>query len=196
MSKLTQALQEIVSWLRVNYPEAVSELRTGLSIEQIEKITKDFPFVLPKEVYELYQFCNGNMVLGNYDLIMGSLESSLEESYSWEWAKEPPSLNSHIFTVFHGDGHDVYYVLCDKQKKGFSPIWTAWAAHGCDPSIYASSLTNLMLTVAECYQAGAYYIQFDEDGYLEIGTDLNKFEKIFQKYNPEQMDAWREIWIG
>lgn len=56
-------------------------------------------------------------MLGNYDLIIDSLEESLEQSYSWEWAKEPPSLDNHIFTVFHGDGHDVYYVLCDKQEK-------------------------------------------------------------------------------
>ena len=31
---------------------------------------------------------------------------------------------------------------------------------------------------------------------LEIGTNLDKFEKIFQKYNPEQLAAWREIWIA
>ena len=194
MSKLTQALKEIVSWLQVNYPEAISDLRSGLSIKQIEEITKDFPFVLPKEVCELYQFCNGNMVLGNYDLIMYSLESALELSNLWECTKQPHSINNHIWIIFYGDGKDVYYTLADKKEKNSSSIWSAWV--GLEPSIYASSLTNLILTVAECYQAGAYYTQFDEDGYLEIGTDLNKFEKIFQKYNPEQMDAWREIWIG
>lgn len=194
MSQLTQALKEIVIWLRVNYPEAISKLRPGLTIEEINKITKGFPFTLPKEIYELYQFCNGGIVLGNYDLIIDSLEESLEQSYSWEWAKEPPSLDNHIFTVFHGDGHDVYYVLCDKQEKKKSPVWSAWAAHGCEPSIYASNLVNLMLTVAECYRTGAYYTCSDEEGYLEIGTDLEKFKKIFQKYNPKQMNAWDEIW--
>ncbi len=194
MSKLTQALKEIISWLRLNYPEAVCNLRQGLNLQQIEEVTKDFPFVLPREVTELYQFCDGNMRLGNYDLIMYPLELALEASNSWEWAKKTPSLDSHILTIFHGDGHDVYYVICDKQKKDFSPVWSAWAAHGCDASIYASSLTNLILTVAECYREGSYYTQFDEEGDLEIGTNLETFEKIFQKYNPKQIDAWREIW--
>lgn len=54
MSQLTQALKEIVIWLRVNYPEAISKLRPGLTIEEINKITKGFPFTLLKEIYELY----------------------------------------------------------------------------------------------------------------------------------------------
>lgn len=192
MSKLTQALSEIISWLQINNPEAISRFRQGLSINQIEEITSYFPFMIPKEVSELYQFSNGGIVLGDYDLIMYSLESALENSYHWESYKETPSSDNQILTIFHGDGHDVYYALCDKEEKKSSPIWCAFS--GLKSSIYASSLTNLMLTVAECYQTGAYYTKFDEQGDLEIEIDLNKFEKIFQKYNPEQMDTWRKIW--
>ncbi|MEL4897145.1 hypothetical protein [Crocosphaera sp. Alani8] len=52
------------------------------------------------------------MRLGNYDLIMYPLELALEACNIWEWAKEPPNLDSYILTIFHGDGHDVYYVIC------------------------------------------------------------------------------------
>ena len=192
MSKLTQALSEIISWLQINHPEAISRFRQGLSINQIEEITKDFPFMLPKEVYELYQFCNGGITLGDYDLVMYSLESALENSYVWESHKETPSYDNHILTIFHGDGHDVYYALCEKEEKKSYPIWCAFS--GLKTSIYASSLTNLMLTVAECYQTGAYYTKIYEEGDLGIEIDLNKLEKIFQKYNPEQMNTWRKIW--
>ena len=100
MSKLTQALEELFSWLQLNYPEAVSRFRRGLSINQIEKMTKDFTFQISEEVIELYQFCNGGMVLGDYDLIMDSLESALEKSYRWKWAKNPTCSDSHIFTIY------------------------------------------------------------------------------------------------
>ncbi len=42
---------------------------------------------------------------------------------------------------------------------------------------------------------GAYYIYFDEEsGYSYIEEDLEKFEEIFQKYNPDQIDTWRYLW--
>lgn len=195
MSKLTQALEEITNWLRLNYPEDVSQFRAGLSIEKIKYITKNFPFVLPKEVIELYQFCDGEIMLGSDDLVLYSLQSALKWSPYWEAYKCKLNQNNHVLTIMHGCGKDVYYVLCNREETEYSPVW--YASMGLKPLPFASSLTNLMLTVAECYKEGAYYAQLDREfGYLRIEQDLKKVEKIFQKYNPKQIDSWREIWIG
>ncbi|EAZ91207.1 SMI1/KNR4 family protein [Crocosphaera chwakensis] len=193
MSKLTRSLDEIIHWLKLNCPEEVSQLRRGLSIKEIEEITKDFPFVLPKEVYDLYQFCDGDIMLGSDDLVLYPLKLALEWSPHCEAYKDPCSFDNHILTIMHGCGKDVYYILCDKKEKDYSSVW--YAKMGLDSVIYASSLTNLMLTIAECYREGAYYTKFYEEfGYIRIEEDLEKIEKIFQKYNPEQINTWRGIW--
>jgi cell wall assembly regulator SMI1 len=192
MSKLRQAVDKTVNWLRLNYPENIEGFRQGLSIEEIQEITKDFPFVIPKEIVELYQIYDGDIMFGSWDLTLYSLESALEWSPHWEGYKYPPSSENHILTIMHGSAKNVYYVLCDKEDKDSSPIWYTEA--GGRSIIYASSFTNLMLTVAECYETGAYYTALDSDGFLEIKEDLDKFEKIFEKYNPEQIDTWRQNW--
>ena len=64
MSNLTQALDKIVNWQRVNFPEeqlsflnsGLISLRSGLRRQQIEELTSNFPFRLTKELYELYQY--------------------------------------------------------------------------------------------------------------------------------------------
>ena len=43
-----------------------------------------------------------------------------------------------------------------------------------------NNLTNMMLTIAECYETGAFY--FDDYGYLT--NSYYKQESIRQKYNP------------
>jgi hypothetical protein len=51
------------------------------------------------------------------------------------------------------------------------------------------------VTIAQCYQEGAYYIAIDEEtGDRSIQQDLDKIEPIFEKFNPDQIDNWRKIW--
>lgn len=59
MSTLTKALERIINWRQTYYPEG-ADFRSGLTPQQIEDITQDFPFKLPLEVYELYQYCDGS----------------------------------------------------------------------------------------------------------------------------------------
>jgi hypothetical protein len=65
---------------------------------------------------------------------------------------------------------------------------------GLEPLEYAASLTSLILTAWECYETGTYYIDIDEDGYSYVEEDFEKVKKIFQKYNPKQMDTGRDFW--
>lgn len=58
MSLLTEALERILKWLEEYRPYDASFLQPGLSTNEIEFMTKDLPFKLPHEVYELYQWKN------------------------------------------------------------------------------------------------------------------------------------------
>lgn len=191
MSILTQTLEKIVNWLQVNDPESISGLRPGLTKPEIEKITQVLPLAIPWEVSEIYRYCNGTISL-TPSLVLESLEVAIENTCYADWMRgdKIPS-SSPILPFFHGDGKDFYYVICDLEND--SPVWCVFV--GENPSIYAANLTSLILTIWECYETGAYYMYFDEEcGYSYIEEDLEKFEEIFQKYNPDQMDTWRYIW--
>lgn len=69
MSDLTDALERIVNWLDTNqwsrFPESkqsASFLKPGLSCPEIDSIIACSNLVLPPEVYELYQWRNGDMI--------------------------------------------------------------------------------------------------------------------------------------
>jgi hypothetical protein len=82
--------------------------------------------------------------------------------------------------------------MCSKEKTDHSPVWLTF--QGLETVEYTKSLTNLILTFAECYETGAFYTVFTEYGEWEIEEDLDKIEQIFEKYNPDQIDTWRSIY--
>ncbi len=90
MSQITQSLEKIVNWQQGNFPEqrlsflrsGSISLRSGLTHQQIEALTSNFPFKLTKELYELYQY-SGEV----YQYKSGSIELTPEESlFSFEKA--------------------------------------------------------------------------------------------------------------
>ena len=60
MSALTEALERILKELQKNRPAVASTLQSGLTYKEIQETITNLPFCLPNEVYELYQWRNGN----------------------------------------------------------------------------------------------------------------------------------------
>ncbi|MBZ8178554.1 SMI1/KNR4 family protein [Oscillatoria salina] len=222
MSGIIQALERIINWLQKYDPEPET-IPPGFSLLQIQELTKKLPFKLPLEVCKLYQYCNGKVGITPYSRLF-SLEEALKICLSYiytevfliHYSSEELSKNfcnfmshpdaqqflfayypltTYRFPLFvENDG--LCYVICDENEKKVSPIWYEFI--GREPVIYSASLTSLMLTFAECYETGGYYVTSEYKAgvtysYTEI--DVEKAEKIFQKYNPAQIDVWREIWI-
>ncbi|BAY12923.1 SMI1/KNR4 family protein [Calothrix sp. NIES-2098] len=182
MSALTESLQRILKWLKLNYPKVSSFHYAGLTNEQIEELTKDLPFRLTKEVYELYQWSNGTLHGDGFFpfLVFYSLQESLDFYYCTVKYETDDNLlmsprNSLIIFSWY---KSFFYIVCDNQEKESSPIWLVHM--GAEPVICYTSLTNLMLMIAECYETGAYYI--NQEGFLE--EDRAKSASIFCKYNP------------
>lgn len=121
-----------------------------------------------------------------------------------------PSLKFHPFTessqnlisglsnyptlkLFSGKRDEIYYAICSDTQETFSTIYCKLP--GKEPVVYAECLTSLIVAIAQCYQEGAYYIAIDPvSGERKIEQDLDKVEPIFEKFNPNQIDAWRSIW--
>ena len=59
MSTLTNALERIMSWLKIYKPELADSFLPSLTLEEIRAGEEKIGFLLPKEIYELYQWQNG-----------------------------------------------------------------------------------------------------------------------------------------
>lgn len=86
--------------------------------------------------------------------------------------------NLNWFPIYSFSAKSHLFVVGDKECKKISPIHEFHMEIG--ERIKYSSLTNMMLVIAECWETGVYYI--DDSG--EIEYDEDEEEAIRQKYNP------------
>jgi hypothetical protein len=101
--------------------------------------------------------------------------------------------NYPVLKLFSGNRDEIYYAICSDKKETFSKIYCKLPDK--EPVVYAECLTSWIVSIAQCYQEGAYYITVDlESGERKIEQDLDKVEPIFEKFNPNQIDAWRSVW--
>lgn len=193
MSILTESLECIFEWLQQNKPSIISSLEPGLSEFEIrDRLEQDFPFLLPVEFYELYQWRNGT-VYGEEDFtnffpgcMFHSLEYALEiYSRQLETSKGFAELNNVadpecIFSrkwlpIFTTSSEEYLCILGNEEVLLESPILTVFGG----AIVEYTSLTGMMQAIAECYTTGVYYL--DEEGILMEDHVISK--QIQMKYN-------------
>jgi hypothetical protein len=141
MSALTQALQDISLWMgnstytHAEWIRRSNQRRAGIEREMIELYSEEYKFQFSEEVYELYQWCDGSIVLGDY--------ANPVSLAPLDWAlSELPRL-----AIFVGDG--MYYAVDEASGDlKTSPIYCYDAGH--KMGNYAPSITSLMQALAEC----------------------------------------------
>lgn len=151
MSELSKALERIsgvVQTGRSRLAQHLQGLHPGLSRADIESKICDFPFALPQEFYELYQWRNG-----------GSLEISyLDRIYSLDEAialyqnmcDSRQDFDPHLFPVvkLHEEGGIVVCLRGSDSPKESSPV-LEWRAGGQEPGIWHGRFTDLMMAIAD-----------------------------------------------
>jgi hypothetical protein len=193
MSSLVNALERIVNWLQQNYPEAASSLQPGLSCQAIKAQVAGLPFSLPKKVYELYQWRNG-MDREDIDFFYYfrfiPLDEALEIIKFFEESED--TLGSHIpfcwFPLFEFEGEYIGAIGTELVTED-SPLVYVDPDEG-DEYVAYTNLTSMMQTIAECYETGTYYMDYEVvDYYMDtekrLQQDSKKAQKIHIKYNPE-----------
>jgi hypothetical protein len=136
--------------------------------------------------------------------IYGSLEEDTQIApniflYSWkeiskiynqpDWRER----NCFAFPLFYGNDKEVYYIVCAQKKRANLKVW--YMKENSPPKICGINVTSLMLSIAECYETGAYYVvRNEETGEYSLQQDRSKVETIFRKFNPDYLDVWQEIW--
>jgi hypothetical protein len=176
MSSLIDALEIIRNWLQKNYPAMGKFPYSGLKFKRIQEITKNLPFKLSEEVCELYQWRNGALLNHGFFPFMTfyPLEESLKIS---QFQIEGKIFYPYDLILFSTDRNFYYISNSDRESH---PIrrFNEW-----ENEICYVSLTDLILAIAECYEAGAYYVkQGTRLKFLQ--EDKTKSEPIFSKYHP------------
>lgn len=190
MSELTQALNRIMTWLSENQPSFAASFLPGLTNEQIHAAVKHLPFELPEEIYELYRWRNGTEA--EHDCVIYPAMDFLTLEEAIKFHEDIATLeNTELEIRFEGyklfpfiaNDAEISNVLVKDKPEKTSPV-IYFAHEDCEPEIVYSSLTNMMLAIAECYEAGAYYLA--EDGFVE----QNEIEaaKILRKYNSDILE--------
>ena len=113
MSQLTEGLKKIDLWLQVNMPELASELISGISRNEIKEQVQNLPFNLPNEVYELYEWHNGNaerLIFRNYNFL--ALKTAISSYHEW------------LAQIQYSKYQEAYFL-----EKSF-PLFELWSEHG------------------------------------------------------------------
>lgn len=200
MSKLQNALERILEWNKVYDPRGVSFLKPGLSIAEIDEISQDLPFKLPQVVYELYQWRNGSIseqdieepeydYHGGYtfcDFGFYPLKKVIETCKDRLSSFKPHCKGDYLLDpcwleVFFRIDLEVFgYVIAEENEKDCLVIFKESDENDVTTEQYLS-LTNMMLTIAEYLETGAYYK--NDNG--RFRWDELKAKAIWQKYNSE-----------
>jgi hypothetical protein len=192
---LCESVDIIINWQLYHYnqlylkQQQTDELK--INPDDAIKIIDSLPFKLPTELSNLYHYYNGG-----YQFTPGlhfyPLKQAIQALSNLTWIK---SNTGYPFPLFKGTRDEIYYVLADDPEPAYSHVYCIFP--GKEPIVYAECVTSLIVTIAQCYQEGAYYIAIDEEtGERSIQQDLDKIEPIFEKFNPDQIDNWRKIWKG
>ncbi len=185
MSALTDALTRIMKWLQQNSPICASGFQSGLSTEEVEKKLRELPFCVSREVYELYQWRNGNndscgVFVYHYFLDLDTAlqySQNFNDSY-WLEVRETDGDPLYLFLIFDFEG-EYFAVTGSSSPNDVAPVF-----HVRDDgsvSFAFTNLTNMMLALAECYETGVYVVTSYED--VKV-TDEPKFGEIRRKHNP------------
>ena len=203
MSELTDKLNYILDWLKLTDAELSESYNPGLTRQEINALTKDFPFQLSEEFIELYQWRNG-FIWNDYNLItipflfpeqlyQGSpiVFSVLQESviihnqmlsFSSDALDLEYSWNRKWFPIGYHEGKRILHIIGDLDP---SPVYL-WDIVFVEPIRVYKNLTCMISVIAECCERGLYKTNDEDsdDGTPRIdGNKLDIEKEIYQKYN-------------
>jgi len=190
MSIITEKLDILIQLIeRQGFPIR-SQLEPGLSRSEIERKTKELSFQLPEELYELYQWHNGqgeetyfNVPLFR-DTFFISLEQAIEEyevvQDFHDGEEEDFLMTSFPFSSFEGEW---YILLSDShpfQPQLERPVISIF--EGID--VMYLNISTMLETLSRCFSEGAYQITFDQEN-MPISEVNHGLERtILKALNP------------
>ncbi len=192
MTVLTDALERIIGWYGRHLPDIADSFLPGLSDNEIQEHLNDTGISLPEEIYELYRWRNGTTEeVGSIGIVFPTmsllpLEESLERyneliqiSYALDDNDPIKFEGDRLFPFLESDGDYLAVPVAKESKISSRILWIP--SELTDIRLMYSSLTSMMLTLAECYDVGAYYL--NDEGLIE-GID-ERVAEVVRKHNAD-----------
>ena len=168
-SDLSQALKEISDWIDTSSTEHAGQirsshqLRNGLNRKEIDQCFQEIEFRPTDELYELYQWHNGEIILGEYanPVFFVPLKKAISSMKRHHMSHLP---------IFIGDA--IYYVASPTTGNTKSSEIYSYDGFGSrefkiNGAAYAPSITSLMQAVSECVRKhngiSPYMMAMDEN---------------------------------
>lgn len=202
--KITDALNALRDQLTSVGSSIPTLLSDGLQGSAIDAMIRGQGLDLPEEVYTLFGWSNGvkdeyleSLTLGQmffFDVGIFLPFDYLLEHYNY-YGRDHGYWPAHLFPIFGSTGGDFYLIdfsnTAGSQRQIFLYSSSNYEFEG-HISIY-DSLTQLIVTVTECYRQGAYFYTFEDRSAMNIHPD--KAYEISKSLNPGS-DYWRLISSG
>lgn len=194
-STIAGILRRILNHTAKVNPTLRASLRKGLSKTQIKERTRDFPFRLPREVEELYQWRDGMNVEVHDDSLFHNhyflpLHKALEEyqmNLTWRVLSDgDPTIVPNLLPLFSFQG-EFYGAYCRREKQDTAPIYFVFHSE----SIVYDSLTSMLSAILECYETGAYQPTIENDTVATI-VDEQRVAEIKLRWNPVRNAAYQK----
>jgi hypothetical protein len=177
------SMNKIVEWQYFHVGGFYRESECKSNKNNAKQLLERLPFKLPKEFY-IFHAMHGE----EYQMAPGLYSSPLEKRIQSSITND-----NGIFTLFQGDQQETYYIVCDDVMRDVSHVYCL--VPGREPLVFAECITSFIVAICQCYQEEGYYTSIDElSESITIEQDLNKVELVFEKFNPNQIDNWRQIW--
>ncbi len=195
-STIAGILGQILNHTAKVNPSLRANLQKGLSKTQIKKKSRTFPFCLPREVEDLYQWRDGLGTDVQDDFLFhyhhfSSLHKALEEyqmNLTWRvLGDDDPTIVSNLLPLFSFQS-EFYGAYCCREKQDTAPIY--FVHHG-EYLVY-ESLTTMLSAILECYETGAYQPTI-EDGTITTIVDEQRVAEIKLCWNPVRNEAYRRL---
>lgn len=216
VSELTQTLNRILEWHKQHIPQNLDYLQPGLSKNEIDNLTKDLPFQLSSELYTLYQWRNGSQQ-GEFDYQYAAIfdgwtfrplqdvvkiscfrliQKTINYSYK-DLSKHEDNYHSYmnrfnLLPIFYCLKNTYHGRLWLNKKLELSPIIFEIFEEG-ELSILDkySSLTSMMLTIAEYYESGTYGQRPKFYSCAEWEAAMYENKSIYASYYERENRIWR-----
>jgi hypothetical protein len=187
MRNLTQALNYSMEWLERHLPEYAGSFLPGLTFNEVLERIETLGFPLPNELYELYQWRNGttsdtpSIIFPTFEFIpLDEVVETIQQANNDLMIAELFTFNDQPLLPFMGRDGRYCAVIISQRNTLKSPV-VYIGKQGGGEHIAFSSMTNMMCSLAECFETGAYYL--DIDGYIDAHPI--QVASVLRKNNPQ-----------
>jgi cell wall assembly regulator SMI1 len=203
MDQLEAALKRIIRYLQQVYGLAEEVFSPGLSKDEIDKRLQNFPFCVPHEVVQLYQYGNGvretithvgqNFVIDELLSLDEALREyarliAFAEEMAKEWDEDPSETWEPQWLPL--TQLDLFYhvVQCAPTPQATGPVYYVSRKEDYTVLLAYDSVTSMMETIATCCEMGAYRVA--ADGVMRENPGL--VAQVGRALNPK----WTAWWLA